>query len=132
MPRMIIALQNGADVVSAIRIYNPSLRLLIRIILSVGYHLLVRTVLKLPLKDTEAGFKFFNRQKIFPVLSTTKDPGWFWDTEIMARSYKAKLNIVELPCLFIRRYDKKSSVNLIRDTIQYMINLIQFKHEFRV
>ena len=126
IPLMMITLQQGADIATAFRVYKETLKIFVRAVLSIGYRFLMHLMLKIPVKDTETGYKFFNRKRILPILNETKDPGWFWDTEIMARSYQANLKIVELPCLFIRRYDKKSSVNLFRDTFEYLTKLVKF------
>lgn len=77
----------------------------------------MRTVLGVPLQDTETGYKFFNRKKILPIMKRTMHNGWFWDTEIMALAYRAGLRIREEPVLFIRRLDKKSSVRLLHDAV---------------
>jgi glycosyltransferase involved in cell wall biosynthesis len=131
IPLMIITLQQGADIATAFRVYKETLRLAPRAILSVGYRFLMHLLLKNPVNDTETGYKFFNRKRILPILKETKDPGWFWDTEIMMRSYHANLKIVENPCLFIRRYDKKSSVNVFKDSIEYFIKLVKFSREIK-
>lgn len=129
VPQMVIAIRNGADVATAHRIYKIQLRLFNRFVLSQGYAWLMRRLLKVHLKDTETGYKFFNRERIMPVLDETHDQRWFWDTEIMVRSQLRGLKIVEIPCLFIRRYDKKSSVNVIRDSLEYFATLWRFRGE---
>ncbi|MEI6044548.1 MAG: glycosyltransferase [Chloroflexota bacterium] len=129
IPAAAMEIERGADVATALRIYKFLWRTFYRQILSVGYHALEAKVLHLPLKDTEVGFKFFNRERVLPVLTECEDPGWFWDTEIMARSYFAGLKIVEVPTLFIKRYDKQSSVRLVHDTIDYFQKLAHFRRE---
>ena len=94
-----------------------------------GYHKLVSSVLRLPLRDTEVGFKFFQRERALPILNHCTDPGWFWDTEVMTRSYFAGLRIVEIPTLFIKRYDKQSSVRPVHDSIEYFRKLQRFRWE---
>ena len=131
IPSMVITLQQGADIATAFRVYKETVKLFFRAILSIGYRFLMHLMLKIPVKDTETGYKFFNRERILPVLNETKDPGWFWDTEIMALSYHANLKIVELPCLFIRRYDKKSSVNIFKDSFEYFIKLVKFSRALK-
>lgn len=126
IPLMVNALQNGADVATALRVYKATLRLFYRVIFSIGYRILLHLFLKLPVKDTETGFKFFNREKVMTILDQADDPGWFWDTQIMTFAYHAGMKIVELPCLFIRRYDKKSSVKVWRDSVQYFLCLLKF------
>jgi len=71
IPSMLNALEDGADVASAYRIYKVQLCFddIFRDVLSVGYRWLVRRLLHLPLKDTEAGYKFFRREAILPSCS---------------------------------------------------------------
>jgi glycosyltransferase AglD len=131
IPLMIITLKQGADIATAFRVYKESINLFFRAILSIGYRFLMHWMLKIPVKDTETGYKFFNRERILPILKKTKEHGWFWDTEIMALSYHANLKIVENPCLFIRRSDKKSSVNIFRDSFEYLTKLVKFSYELK-
>jgi hypothetical protein len=51
----LIALEQGYDVATALRIYKLHLRSLHRHIMSRGYHALLRWRLGLPLEDTETG-----------------------------------------------------------------------------
>lgn len=120
-------LDGKADIVTGLRIYREGVSSIHRAILSRGYSWLVRTLLGIPLSDTEAGYKFFDRKKILPIVKKTTNNGWFWDTEIMALAYRAGLRIREEPVLFIRRFDKKSSVRLMRDTVDYLWNLLTFR-----
>lgn len=121
------ALENGADVATALRTYQFQWRSLDRWILSKGYVWIMRRLLRTRLKDTETGFKFFREDRIGNLLDEIEDEGWFWDTEFMIRADMAGLEIRELPCLFIRRYDKTSSVNAISDTIEYFGRLWRFR-----
>jgi len=123
--RMIVG--GKADVVTGLRVYREGFSSFHRAILSRGYSWLVRTILGIPLKDTETGYKFFNRKKILSVVKKTHNNGWFWDTEVMTTAYYAGFTIREEPVLFIRRFDKKSSVKLLRDTIDYLWKLLSFR-----
>jgi len=126
-----LAIEGGADVATAWRIYKLLPHSLGRQILSLGYHALEAHILRVPLHDTETGFKFFNRARILPVLAACHDRGWFWDTEIMARSYFGRLRIVEIPTLFCKRDDKKSTVRLLADSRTYLRQLLRFRAEAR-
>jgi hypothetical protein len=66
-----------------------------------------------------------------PILDQIQDQRWFWDTEIMVRSYLNGLKIIEIPTLFIRRFDKQSTVNTLSDSIEYLIQLYRFKKLIR-
>ena len=127
--QFIRAVENGAVLAIATRIYKESLTSLNRWVLSKGYNLLITKMLDLYIKDTEAGFKFFNRKKILPILKTVKDKKWFFDTEIIARANSKKLKIVEIPVLFLRRHDKKSTVRIIPDILAYLKAIYLFKKQ---
>lgn len=118
---------HGADVAIGRRVYGVSLRSLPRFFMTRGYILLRRAALGLPFEDTEAGYKFFRLESAGPVLAQCRDPGWFWDTEIVARSYDAGLQIVEVTCLFVRRYDKASTVRPLRDSWRHLVSLLRFR-----
>jgi len=130
IPTMLLALEHGYDVAIAYRIYKIRLDNLIRVICTKGYRQLVWWALRLPIRDTETGFKFFRRDRILPVLDETKAPGWFWDTEVMAYCAYRGLKITEIPSLFIRRRDKQSSVRVVRDSIDYARSLWRFRRTF--
>ncbi|MCR4324886.1 MAG: glycosyltransferase family 2 protein [Candidatus Curtissbacteria bacterium] len=130
IPLFIEEIENGSDMAIATRYYEISSGSVMRVVASKSYCALVSKIISLPFKDTEAGYKFFNRKKILPVLSKTRDHGWFFDTEICARALVANLKITEIPVLFIKRPDKKSTVRLIPDSIEYMRKLVQFRQKF--
>jgi glycosyltransferase involved in cell wall biosynthesis len=124
---MLVAIKNGADVALAERVYKIQPTSIHRHFLSVGYRLIRNFLLGLPLGDTEAGYKFFNREKILPIIEACQDPGWFWDTEIIVRAHFNGLKIIQIPCLFIRHPSKKSTVRILPDTLDYIIKLIRFR-----
>jgi glycosyltransferase involved in cell wall biosynthesis len=130
IPSMLSVIANdGYDISTAFRIYKIPSGPFIRHVLSVGYRKLVRYYLRTNVMDTETGFKFFNRDRILPVIDDCKNKGWFWDTEVMVLSERYGLKIKEIPCLFIRRTNKASTVNVIPDTIEYFKCLWKFKRQ---
>lgn len=118
---------NGSDMAIATRFYTVSASNIIRAVLSKGYIFLMHMILGLHFKDTEAGFKFFKRNKILPVIKKVKDDRWFFDTEIVARSYWEGLKIAEIPVVYMRNSEKKSSVNLIKVSLSYLTKLLAFR-----
>jgi glycosyltransferase involved in cell wall biosynthesis len=127
IPSCVNAVQNGADIAVGRRIYKLNARSLDRYAMSVGYVWLVRKLLAVDLNDTETGYKFFKRERILPVLDEIEDQRWFWDTEVMVRSYYKGYRIEEIPCLFLRRFDKPSTVSPLADTIDYFRKLWRFR-----
>lgn len=124
-----IEIEKGADVATAFRVYAIRFHILDRIIASKGYRFLFNHFLKTGIKDSETGYKFFNREKILPVLDEIKDRHWFWDTEVMTRAYLHDYVIKELPCLCLREIAKKSTVKLFKDSLYYFVHLWKFKKE---
>lgn len=121
--------QEGFQTASVSRVYrfSPHPRDLTRTVLSLGYRYLVYLTLRLPARDTESGFKFFERNSILPLLARVKESGWFWDTEIMALAHRFGLRMIEVPGVFERRHDKRSSVRLVHDVVGYLIALARFR-----
>ncbi len=130
LPKFISAIEAGSEVVTAWRIYDFNLHSLIRWLGSKGYYWLEKKLLRLPLHDTEAGYKFFNKTKIMPILKKCQHQDWFFDTEVLARAFAVKLTIQEIPVAFVRRTDKKSTVRLLPDTIKYLTNLLKFSLKY--
>ena len=127
IPSCVSAVENGADVAIGRRTYKFNLRSVDRYVMSTGYLWLVRKLLGVDLNDTETGYKFFKRERIMPVLDEIEDQRWFWDTEVMVRSYYKDYQIVEIPCLFLRRFDKPSTVSPLADTMDYFRKLWRFR-----
>ncbi|OGK24575.1 hypothetical protein A2954_00090 [Candidatus Roizmanbacteria bacterium RIFCSPLOWO2_01_FULL_37_12] len=119
------------DVVIGRRLFPFSFKTIHRYLASKIYAWMVRAVLNLPVHDSEAGFKFFQRNKIQKVLLYVRNNGWFWDTEIVALANLFKLKIKEIPVKYVRRTDKTSTVNIFKDSILYFWNLIEFRLRYK-
>jgi glycosyltransferase involved in cell wall biosynthesis len=127
IPSLLRAIEKGADVAVVRRIYAFQVWHLDRYVMSRGYSWLVRRLLGTRLNDTETGYKFFRRVKLLPVLDATKDPGWFWDTEFMIRAERHGLVVAEIPGAYVRRSDKTSTLNGLRDSVAYFRRLLRFR-----
>ena len=129
IPLFVNEVDKGFDMVVGKRFYESNFKAITRVLASKIYPFVVRNFLKRPIEDTEAGYKFFRRTKILPILRQVRDKHWFWDTEICARSFWAGLSISQVPVLFVRRPDKKSTVRLIPDTWAYLVKIIKFRQK---
>lgn len=128
IPSLAQAIREGADIAIGQRNYLFQPRSLDRWILSKGYHQLAKRMLGMNIFwDTESGYKFFKRARILPLLDEIEDQRWFWDTEVMVRAALRGYTIVEIPVLFLRNYGKQSSVNALRDTLDYLKRLRAFR-----
>ena len=132
IPRFVEALDHHTDAAVAQRIYDFNFHSLPRWLFSKSYSWLRQQILPLPVADTEAGYKFFKRVKILPVVKRCQDNHWFWDTEIVARALQAKLKFLQIPVVFIRRQDKTSTVKLFPDTFDYFIKLFRYCRQLRL
>jgi glycosyltransferase involved in cell wall biosynthesis len=128
----ILALEDGADVCVAHRIYRLRPKALMRHVLSRGYAWLARQMLGVPYNDTESGYKFLKREVALVLLQHTHDQGWFWDSEIMFYTHRLGYKVVEIPALFLRREDKTSTVKPLRDSIAYWRSLTRFVRRVRM
>ncbi len=126
IPDCIKLLDKGFDLVCGQRRYKVTAYSLIRAIASKMYSTLTHILLHPAVADTEAGYKFFRREKILPVLKLTQDRGWFWDTEIIIRAQQAGLKIIGYDVNFIKRTDKTSTVNIFSDAFIYLFKLFKF------
>ncbi|MBL8722595.1 MAG: glycosyltransferase family 2 protein [Planctomycetes bacterium] len=129
LPAVLQAIDQGADGATAFREYEVGWRptAFVRHVLSQGYRWLFRRLFDVPFRDPETGFKFFVRDRILPVVAKTRDPGWFWDSEIMILAHQAGLRVVEVPCRFERRADKASTVRIVRDVLRYLVAIRAFR-----
>ena len=133
IPDMLRAIYAGADVATGNRRIKFSLRPygLLRHAMSLGYAALYRQLLRLPTRDPETGFKFFRKDSLQELFQHATAAGWFWDSEAMAHSTLLGFEIAEVPCEFVRRGDKKSSVRLFGATIKQTRELFAFARVLR-
>jgi len=131
---MLTAFETEAcDAVVGRRVYKIQMTpfALMRHLSHIGYRWLAGKLLPMPVADSEAGFKFFSREKILPVLDQVKDARWFWDTEVLVRAERAGLCLREVTCLYSRNLEKTSTVRIIPDTLEYMRRVRGLRRELR-
>jgi glycosyltransferase involved in cell wall biosynthesis len=119
---------HGVDVATGYRHYLLRQTLALhRVALSWIYRRMLNLSVGWDIKDSETGCKFFRRETATDVVMQSVADGWFWDTEVMVRGVLAGLRVQEMPVLFLRRWDKKSTVRLGRDIIDYLAELHRFR-----
>jgi glycosyltransferase involved in cell wall biosynthesis len=115
-----------ADMIIGRRVYRSTVQSLSREVLSVGYRWIASHVMDTRGLDTESGYKFFRKSKILPILPYIHDRHWFWDTEVVVWAIRKHVRVKEYPVLYLRRSDKKSSVRIVHDTIEYLTQIVRF------
>ena len=82
---------------------------------STGFNTLVRLFLRSPLYDHQCGFKAFDREALFDLLTDVEDDHWFWDTEVLVRAQRAGYDVREFPVEWEPTGD--TTVDLVRDVL---------------
>jgi len=131
IPSLVRAIEKGADIATVQRIYAFQVRVLDRYFMSRGYSWLVRHLLGVTFRDTEAGYKFFRVATVRPLLDEIEDDGWFWDTEFMVRAGRRGLRVDEIPGAYVRNEKKTSTVHGVRDSVRYFRQLVRFRRQLR-
>lgn len=127
LPALIGAVLDGADVATVWRIYEVRMTRLLRHLTHIGYAWLVHRVVRPAVRDTEAGCKFFRRERIPELLARARDPRWFWDTEVMAHATRLGYAIREFPTAFVPDLTKRSTVRHLPDILAYLRALWRFR-----
>lgn len=129
IPKFVQCIKAGADIVVASRIYKVSLspRILLRHVLSQGYRMLVRALLRTKALDSEAGYKFFSERARRSILELSRFDDWFWDTEVTELCALLGYRLAEVPTLFIRDGSKTSTVRVFHDVVAYLRAISNFK-----
>jgi glycosyltransferase involved in cell wall biosynthesis len=112
--RLLEALRDGATVAIASRRPAPigSAPSSSRFLASIVYRALVRTILKLPLRDTQCGFKAFVREPLLPVVEALRLEGFSFDVEFLFAAWKRGLSIREVEFDVIERRPTRHAILL--------------------
>ncbi|MHA1791214.1 MAG: glycosyltransferase [Promethearchaeota archaeon] len=79
----------------------------------------------LGVKDTQCGFKAFNKKKLTPIIKAVKTNGWLFDLEIILRSKTAGLKLNCMPVIY--KHQEKSTIHLIKDPLKILIELFYLR-----
>jgi len=82
-----------------------------REVLSRGYSVLVRIMLRFPVRDAQCGFKAMKAAAAPAVLLEVEDRGWFWDTELLWVANWKGFRVREIPIRWVE--DRDSRVRLL-------------------
>ncbi|MCK4554758.1 glycosyltransferase [Candidatus Parcubacteria bacterium] len=93
------------------------------------YNLLSKIILRHNLSDLQCGFKAIKVNKFKQLIPYIQNNKWFFDTELIAFANHFGCKIKEIPVDWQEnRYEaRKSKINLVSDSIKFMINLIKLK-----
>jgi thioesterase domain-containing protein len=127
-----VLVSDTADMVIGDRKRGGAQESSLRLVMSSVYRWLVSGLLKTDSLDTEAGFKFFRRDLILPLLDEVQDSHWFWDTEITVLAQAKGLRIHSLAVTYCRDLTKQSTVRPFQDSWRSLASLLALakRHRF--
>lgn len=91
-------------------------RSLLREVISRGYNVLVRTLLRSRVSDAQCGFKAGRREAVQALLPIVQDENWFFDTELIHAAERSDMRIHEVPVDWTE--DSDSRVHLVATAIE--------------
>lgn len=128
-PRLLAAIEAGADVAFGSRWLDPSLQThrqtLLRQILGRGYNILMRLILGLNFTDTQCGFKAFTSRAarlIFPVQRVER---WGFDPELLFLARRYGLTAKEVPVRW--GHDRGTRLHPFADGFQMFVEMLSIR-----
>ena len=122
---------NQADLVIGSRLLPDSKieRSFIRELSSQSYNFLSRMILSHKFSDLQCGFKAVRADVFRKISPYIRDGRWFFDTELIAFCRHFNYRVKEIPVDWSEnRWDeRKSKVNLLKDSCKFIYNLIKLK-----
>ncbi len=93
------------------------------------YIFLAKIILNHNFTDLQCGFKAIKSSALKKIIPYIKDDKWFFDTELIAYAKLFGCTTKEIPVDWSEnRYQKRNSkLNLLKDSLKFMINLIKLK-----
>lgn len=93
------------------------------------FNVIVRTITRMPIRDTQCGFKAFRRAAVLPILEMQQIGGFAFDVEMLYRAMKGGLRIREIPV----RWDHvaHTQVRMARDSLRMFIDVLRIRFRAR-
>lgn len=93
------------------------------------FNAVVRITMGLRFRDTQCGFKLFDRDRLLPVFRMLVVDGFAWDVELLFVCSKLGIEVREVGVTW--RNDPSSRVGLLRDPLVMLIDLARVRWRFR-
>lgn len=128
-PKLFSAVENGADVAFGSRWLIAKMQTerqsILRQIAGRMYNIFMRVLLGLPYKDTQCGFKVFNRKALEMIFTRQHIERWGFDVELLFLARKFHLNIVEVPVSWA--HDDRSKINPVLDGLSMFGEMVSIR-----
>jgi len=93
------------------------------------FNLLVRKIMNLDYRDTQCGFKLFDRKSVNMIFPKLRINDFSFDVEILYIAKKMGLKVKEVPITW--NNSKDSKVRVIQDSFKMLLSLIKIKRMHR-
>ncbi|MGH9524892.1 MAG: dolichyl-phosphate beta-glucosyltransferase [Terriglobales bacterium] len=128
-PKLVAALQRGADVAIGSRWLDPSLQTqrqsVLRQVLGRVYNVVMRGLLGMQFRDTQCGFKAFTRNAAHVVFPAQTIEGWGFDPEILYLARRSGLRVEEVPVRW--GHDTGTRIHPFRDGYQMLLDMVSIR-----
>jgi glycosyltransferase involved in cell wall biosynthesis len=103
----------------------------LRRLISFGYRLMLRLVLKTSIRDLPCGFKAIDSETAKAILPQTQDSAWFFDTELAIRTERSRRSVIEIPVRWreANQDGRQSKVPLFRVAADYLKRAWRLRRE---
>ena len=128
-PKLFQAIADGADVALGSRWLKPELQTerqsLHRQLFGRVFNLILRIVLGLKFKDTQCGFKAFNRRAAQAIFPLQKIERWGFDPELIFLAQKHGFKVVEVAVRWA--HDEKTTISPLRDGMRMFLEVLKIR-----
>lgn len=135
LPELIKSIEAGFDLVIGSRFHAKSKvdRSLFRKTVSLGYFMVLKTVLGLKINDAPCGFKAISQKAKEALLPQIENLEWFFDSELVILAEKQGFKIKEIPVDWSEKSDfgRKSKINLFKIAPQYLNQVLRIKKRIK-
>ena len=128
-----ILTKNSAYYASRNHKYSKLKARLHRKVIGLFYQLLFKIVFMNSIsfiKDTQCGFKLYNKNYIKKIFSKITEYGFVHDIEIFILLYKKNINIKEMPVKWV--FGKTSKVSLVKDSVIMFFKIFALKLKYKI
>lgn len=93
------------------------------------FNVIVRGATRLPYRDTQCGFKLFDRRRVLPLFEKMVVDRFAFDAELLFLATRFGLRVGEIPVVW--RDSAPTSVLLLRDPLNMLVDLARVRWRFR-
>ena len=91
-------------------------------------HYLLKIFLKIKIRDTQCGFKLYNKSYAREIFTQLNTDGFAHDIELVLLLKKRNIEVIELPVSW--QHHDGSKVNIITDSLKFLLTIFHLKQKY--